>query len=436
MDAGTKIREEFSRGDMLALLAVSEIRERRERITKDPDKPAPRHAYIIRSVKHPAEISALRDIYGRLFVGISIYAPRHKRVEALAKRIAESNNSTNVRKYIASAENLVTTDELEEGKKLGQDVTDAFPLADFFVSTANRQAVNTDVHRFIEILFGYPFHTPSPDEVGMQLAGSAALRSADLSRQVGAVIWRTPGEVISIGCNEVPAFGGGFYWPNHGNDHRDFVIGFDSSTRFKDQIVKQVIDRLYHEGFFNADLLKQPVDKLAEQMLSLESRGIFAGTQIFDLLEFGRPVHAEMAAISDAARRGIAIEQSTLFSTTFPCHMCARHIISSGIKRVVYIYPYPKSRVKELYGDSVCVEGEGNDGSKVDFVPFVGVSPRRYAEFFEALERKDAKGNAKEWQPAKSEPRVKRLVYTYIELEKNILVFVDSLVTRHQWKLV
>ncbi|MDN3612645.1 hypothetical protein QWZ16_23945 [Vibrio ostreicida] len=26
----------------------------------------------------------------------------------------------------------------------------------------------------------------------------------------------------------------------------------------------------------------------------------------------------------------------------FPCHNCAKHIVASGIKRVVYVEPYPK----------------------------------------------------------------------------------------------
>jgi deoxycytidylate deaminase len=42
-----------------------------------------------------------------------------------------------------------------------------------------------------------------------------------------------------------------------------------------------------------------------------------------DILEFGRVIHAEMSAISDAARLGRATKDATLFCTTFPCHICA-----------------------------------------------------------------------------------------------------------------
>jgi deoxycytidylate deaminase len=35
---------------------------------------------------------------------------------------------------------------------------------------------------------------------------------------------------------------------------------------------------------------------------------------------------------------------------SFPCHMCARHIIATGLREVVYIEPYPKSVAKAWRG--------------------------------------------------------------------------------------
>lgn len=40
----------------------------------------------------------------------------------------------------------------------------------------------------------------------------SSLRSADLSRQVGAVISKDR-NIISTGANDIPKFGGGQYWP-------------------------------------------------------------------------------------------------------------------------------------------------------------------------------------------------------------------------------
>ncbi|MCM1532596.1 MAG: deaminase [Bacteroides sp.] len=53
-----------------------------------------------------------------------------------------------------------------------------------------------------------------------------------------------------------------------------------------------------------------------------------------------RTVHAEQNAICQAARRGVALEGSTLYCTMTPCRTCAMLIINCGIKKVVADYKY------------------------------------------------------------------------------------------------
>lgn len=48
-----------------------------------------------------------------------------------------------------------------------------------------------------------------------------------------------------------------------------------------------------------------------------------------------RTIHAEQNAISQAAKYGIALDGTTLYCTMEPCLVCARLIVSAGIKRVV-----------------------------------------------------------------------------------------------------
>ncbi len=48
-----------------------------------------------------------------------------------------------------------------------------------------------------------------------------------------------------------------------------------------------------------------------------------------------RTVHAEQNAICQAAKKGIALEGSTLYCKMTPCRTCAMLIINCGIKRVV-----------------------------------------------------------------------------------------------------
>jgi len=53
-----------------------------------------------------------------------------------------------------------------------------------------------------------------------------------------------------------------------------------------------------------------------------------------------RTAHAEMNAICNAARHGVAIEGATIYSKMEPCYTCAKAIINAGIKRVVALNQY------------------------------------------------------------------------------------------------
>jgi cytidine deaminase len=82
--------------------------------------------------------------------------------------------------------------------------------------------------------------------------------------------------------------------------------------------------------------------------------------------------------------------------------MCARLIIASGVAKVIYIEPYPKSLTSDLYEKSVVVEAEKTDIAddyRVAFSCFIGVSPNRFAELFSYRRGKDSEGYAVDWKP-------------------------------------
>ncbi len=113
-----------------------------------------------------------------------------------------------------------------------------------------------------------------------------------------------------------------------------------------------------------------------------------------------------MAAITDAAMRGVSVANCVLYSTTFPCHECARHIVSAGIREVQYIEPYPKSLVAEAYSDSIAIDGTGAD-DRVHFHTFVGIAPRRFNSFFAAAGQRqaDKPGELRLWDEKVARPR-------------------------------
>ncbi len=61
-----------------------------------------------------------------------------------------------------------------------------------------------------------------------------------------------------------------------------------------------------------------------------------------------RTIHAEANAIAFAAKTGTPTNGSTMYCTLGPCLNCAKLIINSGIREVVYINDYRTSEGIEL----------------------------------------------------------------------------------------
>lgn len=405
MDAGNAFRKIMKRGDALALLSIGAIRDARKARENLPRDECNRHAYILKSLKHPEEVRKLRQIYGPAFAVFSACSPPAKRVQLLSEKIADSEHTFQTRTVLPKAQQLVLRDESESGDAYGQNVRKAFPMGDFFVNARSPSQLRSSTERIVELLFGNLFHTPNRDEYAMFHAQAAALRSASLQRQVGAVIATDEGDIISVGANEVPKPGGGLYWSGDTPDHRDFTLGYESNDVLKRKMLADIINRLKSSQCLSEEFKAMDVSDI---VTSLGVKGVIGDAQIMNVLEFGRCVHAEMAAIVDAARRGAAVHGSTIYSTTFPCHECARHIVAAGIKRVVYVEPYPKSLVNELYPDSIEVDAAEVHDSHVNFEPFVGVAPRRYLDLFSLgdMERKDKTGRIRSWDRSLATPRL------------------------------
>lgn len=84
--------------------------------------------------------------------------------------------------------------------------------------------------------------------------------------------------------------------------------------------------------------------------------GIASGTQH----ELCYGIHAEQNAIIQAARLGVSIDGATIYCTHQPCSICAKMIINSGIRRVVYREPYPDAFAQSIFEQAdVTVERYG-----------------------------------------------------------------------------
>lgn len=297
-----------------------------------------------------------------------------------------------------------------------------FSKSRFFLNLDSpRNDIKNQIERYFEVVFDNPFITPLKDEWGMFHAEAAAWRSADLARQVGSAICNDSGALLAVGCNEVPKANGGLYWEDDVPDGRDFQKGIDKGAEQKRLMLAEVFNRLKEKGEFDENA-KKIFEALVEKSVNGDDDPVLEGLQALNVIEYGRTVHAEMAALMDAVSRGISVSGATMYVNTFPCHICARHIISSGIKRLVYVEPYPKSLSSELFDDSICSDRSTWDGNKVLFESFTGVAPRAYRFSFKLVgKRKCRSGGVRTWSKEKAKTKLKRYVTSYMAVEHQIV---------------
>lgn len=340
-----------------------------------------RKAYIVDSLKHPEEAALLRTIFGPLFWLVGVVSSDMTRLQRLKQR---KEFSEKIFDYL-SEQDADGEDELDtNNKKSGQRTIEVVLEADYFFANdfATKDEIEAEVARLTRLIFGIQVVSPTQDEIGMNAAFQASLRSACLSRQVGAANLGRSGELLSAGCNDVPRFGGGLYGPAPAyQDRRCWAWGAKCyNDEEKKKIILQVVEMLCAGEFIQREQIAEAVTALRK-------------SRIKGLSEFTRAVHAEMEAILSIARLGTnGLIGSTLFSTLYPCHYCAKHIIDAGIARVVYLEPYEKSLARMLHPDAINNPQQERSDQKVCFDNYGGVAPRRFSEFFQAEEKRKKDG--------------------------------------------
>lgn len=348
MDLGNTIRKKTNNNAYMSLLAVKKIIESRNKNNQ-------KTIYIIRQLKRKEEIELLNEIYGHSFIQLSAYSSDKSVKDELSKHYNEDE-----------IEEIINRDHCEN-KSYGQDIENCFSKAHYFISEDVSKPLLDQVERFLKILSCHPFIQPTYDEYFMAHANLASLRSMDLTRQVGAAIVDKNNRLISIGYNEVQGLRGPLSQENDDNKYFEYNKEYEFNSFKRDQITKDIINKIKEKKIVSCHCL-------AQELYPVIHKGI-------EPIEYMRATHAEMAAIIDAAKRGYKICNATMYVNTHPCHLCMKHIIAAGINNVIYITPYPKNKVFEMFNDFITYDEPSKN--KLTISPFVGVSPLRYFYVFD-----------------------------------------------------
>ncbi len=306
--------------------------------------------------------------------------------------------------------------------------------------------------RYFALMINKGCTKPNDDEQLMNQAYAVAMKSNCISRQVGAVIVDDEGYIIGAGWNDV------------GEGHiscglieiKDLRKGLDESNpigifqkylkyilnnkveknnteqveEWEDLLKKFYTDiheehcvcfnelssmKKFEKKFgekFNKekDNIKKEVDKTYPDNLNLakDIKEIIDKININKIyqkkIEHCRALHAEENAILQSARRGgMGLKGAKIYTTTYPCSLCARKILQVGIREVIYDDSYP-DKLSEMF----LQEGQ----KRVDLRHFEGVKPLGYFRLFKPVY------NQKEWQELKIKHLLEKYSYKSKEEKK------------------
>ena len=112
--------------------------------------------------------------------------------------------------------------------------------------------------------------------------------------------------------------------------------------------------------------IRSPCDRLKvgcvivknNRLISMGYNGFLAGTDHRSIVRWGHEqatIHAEINAITDAAKRGVSIDGAEAYITHYPCLNCYKALASSGIKKIYYKHDYKNNRIIHELGYGIAI---------------------------------------------------------------------------------
>ena len=295
------------------------------------------------SIRNTHEIEFFKRKSGQFFL-ISVWADRSTRWE----RVAD--------KYQHNQQEFYKDDSRDSNENIenGQQISLCYQMADVVVLNEKDLHLDSDdynnfnkiIERYINMFERTESFVPTENETLMTMAYTNSWRSSCTQRKVGALIRDDYGNVFSSGFNEVPS--------SERSCKREYGMCY----------------RKYLRNKFN-----QQVDEILDDSPKKEEiKTLFK--KEFKILDYCRALHAEENAIVNVARLGVSfpMERATLYTTTYPCNLCANKIAQVGIKNIVYFEPYPMEEAKQILLKH-----------KIEQTPFEGVTYNGYSRLMEVL---------------------------------------------------
>jgi deoxycytidylate deaminase/dephospho-CoA kinase len=331
--------------------------------------------FMVDSIRNDGEVAALRQFpYFYLF---SVHADKEKRQQ---RAVGSSKRFKKNQEFEAADDR-----DKEEEFAYGQQVNKCNYLADLIINNNEDYPKTSEIgiNNFINGIYqkyillletkkeGRALYDrlPTVHETYMTMAYAESQRSSCLKRKVGCVIAsisqhdvqdkaiKDTAHAISSGCNEVPVGTKPCVFSEFEKCYRDYLFELQAD-KIKHcpscglQITKPLATC---RGCGTAINTYRKACPSCKKEIDIHYK-CKCGSDIFKdyltsggkLLDMCKALHAEENALIYLTKRGILnSDELVLYTTTFPCNLCANKIVTAGIKKIVYADPYTMEEAKK-----------------------------------------------------------------------------------------
>lgn len=339
------------------------------------------HIFVIENFRNPLEAEYFRLRYYEFFL-LSVHCNKKERLrrEYEVNPIYKKRGITKeqIEPFFDKIDSRDSGEKNHRGELYKQNVRDSVHLADItIINEGTKEEYTEKVLKYYTLIRNPGSFHPSNDELFMHIAYSMSLRSKCISRKVGAVIIGEKNYIIGAGWNEVGegqiGCGDRTIRDVMETDETCIPVEVRGNNKFRDYLKTKHHDELdisfcFREAY--QEFLKKEDDKNKENDQTRSPMKLKAQ-------QFCRALHAEENAIIQTAKiGGMGLQSGTIYTTTFPCELCAKKIYQSGLKKIVYTEPYPEAISEDVFL---------KDGIRtIEIQPFEGVKSHSYYRLYKS----------------------------------------------------
>lgn len=333
---------------------------------------------VIDSIRNSLEAFYLRERYSAFYL-IAVHDDEHHD-KHLKQKIADlfgesiknkEDNNNQIEMVFAKAKLLaeeeVKNKDFEEGYFYSPNVSQCISDAEIHIANTEGQEPKSPSFytmaeqwmKYAALILHPGLITPSSEERCMVVAYTAKFNSSCLSRQVGAVITNEYHSIRTIGWNEVP-YG---HIPCGLRDARELLCDNPEAESPNYQYVYSEFERGTSKYDKNSITFKQGFDEDCRCLKDVDSqlKGLpfsYCFKTMHNRYEgeknqvHTRSLHAEENAMLQMVKfGGEKLINGVIYVTASPCELCSKKLYQIGVRKIVYIDPYPGIARQNIIGN-------------------------------------------------------------------------------------